>query len=621
MAKTVTLTVKVDDTDFKRFIANFNAFSTQIKTLNQNFSQINTTIQKTTASSNALVSTMKSLWQTTKSLSSTVASITTHFIKWSALIGGIGAMLAMGGGLFGIERLAASILQKRRLTLGLGGDYGKIQAAQIFGKGILDNPQALLQNIAMGKAGSPDQLRSMISLGIPFGTKMTPEEIMPKYLDELQRRLKGASPNTELMIGRAFGAESMGLSSMDIMRLKNMTRQELKDLEKEIAERAKELTLSKEAQKGWADLDRQFAAAKAAIEGIFGEKLASLTRPLSDLSKSIIKLVQSLMDMPIVEKIIKQLTKWINQLSDYLKSNTLEDDLKKFSKEITGWVPILKEFKDALLGFVETTRRVGDVMGKIWNVMKNIWKWSPAGMALGAVTGTGLFAPGPKGATDSLSAPATPAVPGSNIIIPGGGGAPATRMPPLQIPGFPLLSPPVTPGSQSSISGFNQFASTAFGGGSQFASGGGRSSMAFMGGGIGGNSLALGGGGGSNLAFLGGGRGGSLALMGGGIGGNNLALMGGSSLGSMFTGGTGGGGGADKLASWGKAAGGAAPTAEGRSTWAGLFGFYGSGGGGASGKGGGPLDANNWQSNRTASIVIRNTPGSNPYMTATGMAG
>jgi prefoldin subunit 5 len=638
VAKTVTLTVKVDDTDFKRFIANFNAFSSQIKNLNQQFNQINTTIQKTTSSSNALISTMKSLWQTTKSLSSTVASITTHFIKWSALIGGIGAMLGMGGGLFGIDRLAASILQKRRLVLGLGGDFGRTQAAQIFGQGMLEDPTGVLQNIAKGKGGSPEQLRGLISLGIPFGTKMTPEEILPKIIETLRQRMRGTLPGTELITGKQFGAEALGFSDADILRISRMkTSKETEELAKLIVQRGKEMTLSEKAQKAWSDLAQQFQAFKTSIQSLFGEKLADLSKPLSELSKSIVKLVTTLLNMPIVEKMIKQLTTWLDRLSKYLASNRLEKDLKEFSKTVEGWVPLLREFKDALLGFVETTRRVGDIMGKVWSFMKTIWKYSPAGMLWKGVTGLpGLFGGG-QPTIGPTGAPGTTVVPGQNIIVPGAsapgagtivvpGGAGTPAVPGL----FPRISPSIrplqinpTPGPLGFLGGTNQFANMAIGGGSQFMGGAGGNNLAISGGGVGSN-LAFAGGvvGGSNV-FTGGGVGGNLALMGGGRGGN-LALMGGNSLGAMFVGGTGGGGGADKLGAWGRATGGMVPGAEGRSTWAGLFGFYGTGaggGGGGGGRGGGPLDANNWQSNRTASIVIRNTPGSNPYMTATGMAG
>jgi hypothetical protein len=44
------------------------------------------------------------------------------------------------------------------------------------------------------------------------------------------------------------------------------------------------------------------------------------------------------------------------------------------------------------------------------------------------------------------------------------------------------------------------------------------------------------------------------------------------------------------------------------------------GGGGGNGQAG-PLDVNNWQSNRVSSLVVRNVPGSNVFLSAAGMTG
>jgi hypothetical protein len=609
MAKTVNLTVKVDDTEFKQFVARFNAFSNQIKGLNQQFSQINTQIQKAAASSNALVSTMKALWQTTKSLSSTVASITVHFVKWSTLIGGIGALLGMGGGLFGIDRLAASILQKRKMVLGLGGDYGRTQAAQIFGRGILDDPKAILQNIRMGLGGSPEQLRALIGLGVPFGSKMNPEDVLPKVLQTLKGHLEKAAPGTELAVGRAFGAEALGLSPMDIMRLKTMSAKELKDLEEKIKASGKELSLSEKAQKGWADLALQFQKAKTTMETIFGEKLASLAKPLSDLSDSLVLLVKSLLDMPIVEKMIKQLTKWIEQFTKYLQSSNLETDLKKFSDQVESWLPILTDLKDALLGFATAVRNIYRFLFPFHPERKHdpnaqqipfggVWapnvdpRSTPRRQVPGAPATPRGAVPGPApGQTTYPPVPGVPTPPGSQQTTPPAPVPGQTTYPP--IPGAPAAPPAgggnPPPGQQGALPAGSQFASL---GGSQF-----------FGGSVGGANIA-------RFAAIRGGDQGDVTTNVRGGGGSSVVMGG-------------GGGGADRFASWSKATERMVPGPESRSTFAGIIGGGGDRGGAGAGGGGGrgPLDANNWQSSRTASIVVRNVPGANPYMSATSMAG
>jgi hypothetical protein len=572
MAKTVTLTVKVDDAQFKQFVADFNAFSSQITGLNKQFSQINVNIQKATQSTGILSATMKGVLSTAKFIWTTAKSITGEFLKWSTIISAISALLGMGGGLWGIERLASSIMQKRRTVLGLGGDYGRTQATQVFGQTLMEDPGNVLKNIRMGLGGSTEQLGALQALGIPFGTKMKPEEVLPKVLERLQNIVKGAKPGTELAIAGAYGTESLGISPMDLTRLRDMSKEELKDLEEKIKAAGKEMSLSEKAQKGWSDLEIQFQNAKTQIETVFGEKLASLSKPLSDLSDSLVKLVKTLLDMPIVEKMIKQLTKWIENLSTYLQSADLEKDLKKFSDKVESWLPILTDLKDALVGFA--------------NAIRSIYRFLYPYYQRGEANPNAVTPPfGGNWPTNPNPRP-TPNRP--NVPVPGG-------TPTVPTPGSSGGASPYTPvpgAAPAPVSGANQQQSFFGAGSNQFASLNGGSSFA--------------GGGGSSARFA--------AAGGNAFGGGNTQLaMGGNS--AFFGGGRGG---TNNLTAWSNAAGRSVPGPNDRGAGSQFAAFV--GGGGGAGRGGtGPLDADNWQSTRTASLVIRNTPGTNPFVSATGM--
>lgn len=560
MAKTVNLTVKVDDTQFKQFIQNFNAFAAQMKNINSQFTQIQNTIQRTTQRSQILVATMNTMLNVAKSISSVVGRVTRHFFSWHALIGAIGGLLGMGGGLFGIDRLASSIMQKRRQVLGLGGDYGRTQATQVFGKSLMEDPGNVLKNIRYGLGGSSEQLGALVSMGIPFGTKMKPEEVLPKILQFLQEKVKGAKEGTELAVTGAYHPEALGITPDVLVRLRTMSTQELKDLEEQIKAHAKEFSLSEKAQKAWSDLEIQFKAAKAALETAFGEKLADLSKPLGELSDNLVKLVKTLLDMPIVEKMIKQLTTWIEQLNTYLQSNNLEADLKKFSDKVESWLPVLTDLKDALVGFA--------------NVVRSIYRFLfPIGMTPRGSANPSLPSPPFGGTWPTNPNPlATPnrSVPDSRIFnVPGA------------IPGIP----PSAPGTQGSVTGGSQFASNTGGNASFFGGGSAVGSRS------------------SSARFAGGGN----------MGGNFGQFTGGSSNTSIN-----GGMGTNRTAAWSSATQKSVPGPESRSTFAGLFGFGGGGGGGGGSRG--ALDSNNWQGSRTASLVVRNTPGSNAFMSATGMA-
>jgi hypothetical protein len=81
------------------------------------------------------------------------------------------------------------------------------------------------------------------------------------------------------------------------------------------------------------------------------------------------------------------------------------------------------------------------------------------------------------------------------------------------------------------------------------------------------------------------------------------------------------GGGASKFASAAESmsprGGGNATTSISNTVLAGMQGGSGPDGGGQSG----PLNVNNWQSNRTASLVVRGVPSANLFLSATGMSG
>jgi len=150
MAKTVNLTVKVDDTDFKQFVQKFNVFSAQIGNLNQQFKNINTTIQKAQTNANVLQQTIHSLTQATKAWGGAVKDVVSLLVKGVMAVGTLASMLATGAGLFGLDRLAQSIMQKRRQAMGMGADYGRMQGVQVAGQTILQNPTGFLQSIAKG---------------------------------------------------------------------------------------------------------------------------------------------------------------------------------------------------------------------------------------------------------------------------------------------------------------------------------------------------------------------------------------------------------------------------------------------------------------------------------------
>jgi hypothetical protein len=366
MPKTVALTVKVDDTEFKQFVARFNAFSAQIGQLNTQFKAINTTIKKAQTDTKAWVDILKSSWTVITSIGGAVTKVSRGFMRWGVTIGGIVSMLTTGAGLFGIDRLAASIMQRRRLAMGLGADYGRTQGALIAGQSIVDDPKALLQSISRGIRGAPAEQMGLAALGVRPGGETDPTKAMSTVLMNLWERIHDRPERAKIPIGRALRG-GLQISDEDITRIGGMkTREEIQKFIREREEFAAKTRMTPEAQDAWSDLAKVFAAAKVAIESAFGEGLAKLTGPMTQVSNALVDLIKALFKTGTVTKILDLLTKLLTRVASHITSKDFQKSLDHWDEEIKKWVPTLREvkealelFKDMLLGIANFLRNVG----------------------------------------------------------------------------------------------------------------------------------------------------------------------------------------------------------------------------------------------------------------------
>jgi hypothetical protein len=600
MARSPILTIKVEDTQFQQFMKSFNDLSSKIKNLSTQFNQLNNTIKKTSLATQALQASFNAINTVSKSILSNVGGITKHFIRWSTIIGSVTALLGMGGGLFGIERLAASIQARRRQMLGLGGDWGATRAAEIHGQTLFGGGTSnILQNIRMGTGGSQDQLSALMAMGVPYGTKKSPEELLTEILPKVHKILKSAGPNLALSVAKGYGLDKIFTDPMDLIRLSTEDGMKEIQLREERIRKDKELLkLSPEAQKGWENLRDQLLSAGAQIETIFGEKLASLSQPLSELSKEFVRLVRAFMDSPLVERAIRKLSKWMEDFAKELEESKLDDKLKEFSDYVESWIPYLKQFKQTISDLTDVINNAARILKPVdravtppgWanDFYKDATKWL-RDQFLGG--GLSRGEPGSPGAPSGFA-------PSPDTAAPSTGG---TGKQSFNVPGSSLFAG----GSRAltSLAG-NTFGGNSFGGATvRTASFGGNTGI--RGGAV--NSTS-----------------GTTAMnFGGGISRNYAAFSGGpttgGSLGQLFAGGTTNVSAPSvRMASWNGAVNKAAPRGGNSNVSISsnnkmAMGMFGRGNQG-------PLSVDNWQSNRTASLTIRNVPGSNVFMSGAGMA-
>jgi hypothetical protein len=318
-----------------------------MSSLNNQFAQLGATINKTSLATRTLQVGLSSVLQVSKSIGSTLTNITKHFVSWSTVISTMTTMLGMGGGgLFGIERFANSIMAKRRQVMGIGGTYGELQANRTFNQPLFgNNTGSILQNIALGMHGNPDQLKALSIAGVQQGTKKSPEEILDLLLKRVPEVLKTAPKGYELTTLKSFGYGSI-FSDPDLLRLAAPGGADaIRKREKDIKANQEASDLSPDAQDAWTNFSLQLTNAGTQIQTILGEKLASLAGPLTELSASFMSAVRSLMNSSVIERIIRNLKTWLDKFSSYIKEDKFQKGLKAFEDELDSWLTILGKLK------------------------------------------------------------------------------------------------------------------------------------------------------------------------------------------------------------------------------------------------------------------------------------
>ncbi len=568
MAKTVALTVKVDDKEFKDFTKNFDALSEQIKGLSDKFKNITQSVEKTAKQSEQLQGAMRGLLDITKNIHTSVNRITTHFGKWATLISGVTMALGAGAGMWGIDRFARSMMQTRRMLMVGGSDAASAQAMLRAGQITSESPEATRLNIARGQAGAEGPMRALMGLGIYDKTKK-PEEVYENLLKRLDTLIPTLTKGFELPQLKAYGLGEL-MSEQEMLRHigpegREARQQTQKELKKQAA------PIGKDALTAWKDLHLAYTYFTENLKNRLAERLAPVAEFLTKVADGLSKMVVAMGKWETFQQVFNDLKKWAEKFYTFLYGKDIvkawQSYFDKLGKFFTD--PKWDTFKTLLSSWVDL---VGTVIQQIRTTIveqirsllgRLLPEWIRNRLGLGG----GEAGEATRGLTGE-GAPGTTVTPGQQPA------APPAQVPILPPPNIPTIPIPGSTGSQSFLGGGSQFASlaSAMQGGNQFSS--------FRGGDV----------------------------FGGGGGGNTLLARGG-----------------DRFASWSGAANAAAPGSNvtGLAFGGGAFTqnnqFGGAGGRGPGGRGG--LDLDQWQLSRTASLRIDNTPGSNFNTSAVGMSG
>jgi hypothetical protein len=268
-----------------------------------------------------------------KSFASHIADGTRSLLRWASLTGIISGVLGAGG-LFGIERLAASAGGQRRSALGLGVTPGQLQSFSLNYGRVVD-PGSILGGVNEA-LHDPTKAAPLFGLGLNYQSEQQ-KGTAAASVDVLNAIKRLADRTPEALAGTVFQSRQLaglGLSLEDFLRLKHTPAAELNRYNQQYGADARGLNLTEGQQRAWQDLQVQLSRATRTIENTFIVALTDLAKPIGDVSKGFAHLVESLGRSPEVKALMDDAADGLEAFAKYLGTPQFKSDVQSFASGV-----------------------------------------------------------------------------------------------------------------------------------------------------------------------------------------------------------------------------------------------------------------------------------------------
>ncbi len=268
----------------------------------------------------------RELARNTKSTAANIKDATTSLLKWTALTGVVSGLLGAGG-LFGINRLAASVSAGRQSSMGLGASYGQAKSFGVnFGR--LVDPGSFLGSIA--------DARGDVTKRVGFyGAGLGEHQLGGSTADvgvEVLRGLKKLADNTDpKLYAQLVQSRQLGLvgGSSELLRLLRATSgAEFEQLAGGYRKNVGGLDLSSDTQKKWQDFYTQIGRAGEQIENTFVKGLLPLVPGLDKLSAGVEKTIRTFLASDAVKKWMDEAGKGLEMLAEHVGKPEFEQNVR-----------------------------------------------------------------------------------------------------------------------------------------------------------------------------------------------------------------------------------------------------------------------------------------------------
>lgn len=366
--KRSVLEIDVDDKKFERYVKSFEKYREHVDKLpgqwkevsEENMAVVNAT-KLMTASMLANMDVMRQnveeqkkvseharktsqYWESIQKNTSKVGVKLKEFFQWSGVAGAVGG-LAMGGAVWGLERLASSAGHSRRSATGLGVSYGEQTAFGLSYNRLLDSA-SFMRSVSQGRGDvTSDAAVALMSLGMAPGRSGSTGEMSAEALERIRKLTKSVPQGDDrqlgfLLHGRNLGA--LGLGVEDLRRIQGASDQDWTKLKEQYVGNKDQLNVMDETLKRWQEFEVLLEKAGIVLKKSFLNGLEGLTEPFGKLSTALSGAIESFMKSDGFKWVIDKIAHGLNWFADYVST-------PKFKKDIEDLVQGIGQFAKAII--------------------------------------------------------------------------------------------------------------------------------------------------------------------------------------------------------------------------------------------------------------------------------
>ncbi|WES88775.1 hypothetical protein [Dickeya fangzhongdai] len=338
----------------------FNDGASAILSINNGLDRLNGNLEKASKNQSSFSKSAKdsrgflsAATKDAKSLAGHIKSATVSLLSWGSIVGVFSGVLGVGG-LFGLNRLAATTGAQRFTSLGLGTTIGGMDSAAINYQKALANP--------VGTLGAIRDAQSDLSKRWQFSAMgiSNPDQDPAKLLPQMIRSARDifVKNGSTLQGAQAYGLTNF-FSLDDLNRFKNMSDEEISSMERRAQKDAKLLQITDQQARQWQDFNVQLDYSGQSIRNTFVRGLGPLTPQLSKLSDALAGAIDTVLQSPELGKWIDGLAGGIERFGNYLASPEFTKDVDSFMAGIERLGALIGKVYDWVVG--KTDISVSDV--------------------------------------------------------------------------------------------------------------------------------------------------------------------------------------------------------------------------------------------------------------------